>query len=169
MHEVGVVGAGLMVTGIAQVAAQAGLQVRLCDVTDEILQRSMTKIRGGLERMKERDQLADAVEDVVGRITPTIDLQSYRESDFVIEAIDEDGGKKSSLFGRLNEICRADVILASNTSSLSITTLAAASQRPDKVVGMHFFNPVPAMELVEIVRGLATSDDTQKCLRSARR
>jgi 3-hydroxybutyryl-CoA dehydrogenase len=149
-----------MGTGIAQVAAQVGLQVRLNDLTEEILQNSMSKIRRGLERRKERGELEDEVDAVLRRIIPTLDLQTYTESDLVIEAIDEDEAKKCTLFAQLDTICAPHVVLATNTSSLSITKIAAATQRPAKVVGLHFLNPVPAMPLVEVIRGLATSEET---------
>jgi 3-hydroxybutyryl-CoA dehydrogenase len=149
-----------MGSGIAQVAAQRGLPVRLNDLTEDILQRARGNIRRRLVRLKERGELEDDVESVLARITTTRDLHTYAGSDLVIEAIDEHEGKKCDLFAALDSICADHVILASNTSSISITKIAAATQRPDRVAGMHFFNPVPTISLLEVVRGLATSEAT---------
>lgn len=160
MQNLGVVGTGLMGTGIAQVAAQAGLQVRINDLREEALQAAIARIRRGLERVQERGNLVGDVETILGRIIPTTDLQTYAMCDVVIEAIDENAERKCALFAQLDTICAADVVLASNTSSISVTKIAAATQRPAQVVGMHFFNPVPSMPLVEVIRGVATSEAT---------
>jgi 3-hydroxybutyryl-CoA dehydrogenase len=149
-----------MGAGIAQVAAQVGLQVRLNDLTEEALQGALARIRRGLERRRERGELEEEIDTILGRITPTRDLPTYAQSDLVIEAIDEDEAKKGALFAQLDAICAAPVILATNTSSISITRIAAATQRPANVVGLHFLNPVPAMPVVEVIRGLATSEQT---------
>ena len=160
MHNLGVIGTGLMGTGIAQTAAQAGLQVCLSDIREEALQRAVTTIRRGLERLQERGRLEGDVETILSRIRTTTALQDYAASDLVIEAIDENEERKSALFAQLDGICAAPTILASNTSSISITKIAAATQHPERVVGMHFFNPVPVMQLVEVIRGVATNDAT---------
>ena len=160
MHNIGVIGTGLMGTGIAQVAAQAGLQVGLSDIREEALQRAVATMRRGLERLQERERLEGDVETILSRIRTTTALQDYAGSDLVIEAIDENEERKRALFAQLDGICAAPTILASNTSSISITTIAAATQHPERVVGMHFFNPVPVMQLVEVIRGVATNDAT---------
>jgi 3-hydroxybutyryl-CoA dehydrogenase len=149
-----------MGTGIAQVAAQTGLQVCLSDIREEALQRAVANIRRGLERLQERGRLEGEVEAILGRIRTTTALEEYAASDLVIEAIDENEERKSALFAQLDRICAAPTILASNTSSISITKIAAATQHPERVVGMHFFNPVPVMQLVEVIRGVATNDAT---------
>ena len=160
MQEVGVVGTGLMGTGIAQVVAQAGVRVRINDMREDALQAALKRIRSGLERLQERGKLADSVDAVLTRITPTTDLRTYASCDLVIEAIDENEERKRALFAQLDTICAPEAILASNTSSISITKIAAATGRPAQVVGMHFFNPVPVMPLVEVIRGVASSEAT---------
>jgi 3-hydroxybutyryl-CoA dehydrogenase len=158
MQELGVVGTGLMGTGIAQAAAQAGVQVRINDVREEALQAAITRIRSGLERLQGRGRLEGSVDAILARITPTTDIRTYAACDMVIEAIDENEERKCAVFTQLDTICAAETILASNTSSISITKLAAATRRPSQVVGMHFFNPVPVMPLVEVIRGVATGE-----------
>lgn len=160
MQQLGIVGTGLMGTGIAQVAAQAGLQVCLSDVREEALQAALKRVRSGLERIKERGKLGEDVAVVLARITTSTDLQPFASCDMVIEAIDENAERKCALFTRLDTVCAPQAVLASNTSSISITKIAAATTRPAQVVGMHFFNPVPAMPLVEVIRGVATSATT---------
>jgi 3-hydroxybutyryl-CoA dehydrogenase len=160
VHTIGVIGSGLMGSGITQVAAQSGLQVRLNDVNADALQGAITRIRKGLERLRDRDRLKGDVDTILTRIHPTTDLQEFAQSEVVIEAISENENLKRSLFAQLDDLCAPHTILASNTSSISITNLAAATCRPECVVGMHFFNPVPAMQLVEVTRGIATSDTT---------
>jgi 3-hydroxybutyryl-CoA dehydrogenase len=160
VHHIGVIGSGLMGSGIAQVAAQAGLQVSLNDTNADALHGALTRIRTGLERLRDRDRLQGDVDTILSRLHLTTDLQEFAQSDVVIEAISENEALKCTLFAQLDEICAPHTILASNTSSISITNLAAATHRPKCVVGMHFFNPVPAMQLVEVTRGTATSDPT---------
>ncbi len=160
MHNIGVIGSGLMGLGIAQVAAQSGLQVRLNDANADALQDAITRIRKGLERLRDRDRLDGDVDTILTRIHLTTDLQEFAQSEVVIEAISENEDLKRGLFAQLDDICAPHTILASNTSSISITNIAAATSRPEYVVGMHFFNPVPAMQLVEVTRGIATSDTT---------
>jgi 3-hydroxybutyryl-CoA dehydrogenase len=160
VHNIGVIGSGLMGAGITQVAAQSGLQVYLNDTNADALQGAMTRIRKGLERLRDRNRLEGDIDTVLTRIHPTTELEDFAQSEAVIEAISEREDLKRALFTRLDAICAPHVILASNTSSISITNIAAATNRPECVVGMHFFNPVPAMQLVEVTRGIATSDNT---------
>jgi 3-hydroxybutyryl-CoA dehydrogenase len=147
--------------GIAQVAARAGLPVIMCDVTDEFLNRGLSAMDKSLQRDVDNRRLApEEKQQIISRIKPTKELADLQDSGFVVEAVTEDLTLKLDLLRRLDQIVRADVILASNTSSISITKLASATSRPDRFIGMHFMNPVPAMMLVEIIRGIATSDQT---------
>jgi 3-hydroxybutyryl-CoA dehydrogenase len=158
---IGVVGAGQMGRGISQVCATAGYRVLLLDVTDPALTEALSKIRGGLGRAVERGTLTDhQAGAVLGLIHPMVQLDRLRDVQLVIEAIPEDLALKQELFCELNRVCRPPTVLASNTSSISITKLGAASGRPDRVVGLHFMNPAPVMRLVEVVRGLETSEQT---------
>jgi len=158
---IGVVGAGTMGNGIAQVAARAGFDVVMRDVRDEFLQRGMSAIDKSLQRDVDKERLtSDEKQAIIGRVKSTTDLASLSTATLVVEAITEDAGVKSNLFRELDQITSPSTILASNTSSISITKLGAATSRPDKVIGMHFMNPVPVMKLVEVIRGLATSDET---------
>ncbi len=158
---IGVVGAGAMGGGIAQVAARSGCRVILRDVKDEFLERGMKAVNSSLQRDVDKERLsADEKTQIVGRIETTTEWSALAAADFIIEAIIEDTKTKSDVFRTLDELAKPGAILASNTSSISITKLAAATRRPDKVIGMHFMNPVPVMKLVEIVRGIATSDET---------
>jgi 3-hydroxybutyryl-CoA dehydrogenase len=161
MKNVVVIGGGTMGNGIAHAAAASGFEVSLVDVSDSILQRAVTTITSNLQRGVDKGRMTPEERDaVVGRIRPTTDMQSIGGADIVIEAIIESLEAKTSLFARLDEITGPDTILASNTSSISITRIASATKRPDKVIGMHFMNPVPVMTLVEVIRGMATSDET---------
>ncbi|MEW6543072.1 MAG: 3-hydroxyacyl-CoA dehydrogenase NAD-binding domain-containing protein [Nitrospirota bacterium] len=158
---VGVVGLGQMGSGIAQVAASAGWGVLCCDVSDASLQSGMQKIRDGLKRAVEKGSLTpDRITPILARLRTTGRLDDLAEAHLVIEAAPENRQLKADLFNRLGQLCKPETVLASNTSSISITQLGAASGRPDRVVGMHFMNPVPVMRLVEIVRGRETSDET---------
>jgi 3-hydroxybutyryl-CoA dehydrogenase len=162
-----VVGAGLMGSGIAQVAAQAGWTVTLRDVTDGALAGARRSITGSLDRFvaKERISRADA-DAVVGRITTTTDLESVADADIVVEAVFERLDVKTEVFTALDRICKPDAVLATNTSALPITQLAAVTGRPESVVGTHFFSPVPMMKLCELVRGRKTSDETLAAARA---
>lgn len=163
ISTIGVVGAGTMGNGIAHVAARAGLQTILCDVAEEFLSRALKTIDKNLQRDVDKERLtADGKREILSRITLTTDRAALAPADFVVEAVTEDETVKLDLFRELSRITRDDVILATNTSSISITKIAAASNRPDRVIGMHFMNPVPVMKLVEVVRGLQTSDETTK-------
>jgi len=158
---IGVVGAGTMGSGIAQVAIQSGFKVVLRDIEKGTLDKAMDRISKGLTKGVEKGKLTEAdKEAMLKAITPTTDLAVFKDCDFVVEAAIEDYGVKRSLFLELDRICRPEVVLATNTSSLSITRLATNTKRPDKVIGMHFMNPVPLMQLVEVTRGLATSEET---------
>jgi 3-hydroxybutyryl-CoA dehydrogenase len=161
IQTVAVVGAGTMGSGIAHVFARAGFSVLLCDVEQRFLDRALAAIRANLGREAAKGKLAEAeIEPTIGRITPTIDREPLAAADFAVEAASERFEIKSEIFRALDRILPATAILATNTSSISITKLAAQTRRPQSVIGMHFFNPVPVMALVEIVRGLATSDAT---------
>ncbi|MBI4489431.1 MAG: 3-hydroxybutyryl-CoA dehydrogenase, partial [Deltaproteobacteria bacterium] len=162
-----VIGAGQMGSGIAQVAAQSKFQVFLNDVEQRIVVGAKGRIQKQLERALEKGRLTpEEMEAILGRITISADLSPAQEADVVIEAVIEKEAVKKDVFEKLDQICPSKTILASNTSSISITKLAAVTQRPDKVVGMHFFNPAPVMKLVEIVRGYLTSEETIGIIRS---
>jgi 3-hydroxybutyryl-CoA dehydrogenase len=156
-----VIGAGLMGSGIAQVAAQAGWQVVMRDLDQAAGQRGLAAIRGSLDRFVAKGTLpAEQVAPILERITPTTELDPVAEADIVVEAVFEQLAVKQDVFRALDRICRPDAVLASNTSAIPISQIAAATGRPESVVGTHFFSPVPMMKLCELVRGLATSDAT---------
>ena len=162
-----VVGAGTMGNGIAHTAAAAGFDVTLIDVADDLLQRALKTISGNLQRGVDKGKMAAAEKDaVLGRIRTATDVARIGAADVVVEAIIENLQAKLDLFARLDAIVPPETILASNTSSISITKIAAVTKRPDKVIGMHFMNPVPVMTLVEVIRGIATSDDTYQRVES---
>jgi 3-hydroxybutyryl-CoA dehydrogenase len=164
---IGVVGAGTMGNGIAQVAARAGYDVILHDVRDEFLDRGFAAIDKSLQRDVDKERIsAEEKRGIVSRIRRTTDLAAFSEASFVIEAVVENLGIKTEIFKSLDQITPPGAILASNTSSISITKLGAATKRPDKVIGMHFMNPVPVMKLVEVIRGIATSDETYERVRT---
>ena len=162
MSEIfGVVGSGTMGNGIAQVAARAGFQVVMRDVAEDFLARGMRSVDKSLQRDVDKERLtAEAKQSIVGRIRTTTDLADLRDAFIIVEAVTEDLQVKTEVFKALDGITNGNAILASNTSSISITKLGAVTKRPDKVIGMHFMNPVPVMKLVEIIRGAATSDET---------
>jgi 3-hydroxybutyryl-CoA dehydrogenase len=161
VRQLYVAGAGLMGAGIAQTAIACGYEVSLRDVEDAVVARGADNIRKRLDRLVQKKEL-DAVtrESAMARLHPTTSLEAAGRADFVIEAITENFDAKRELFKRLDSICKPETILASNTSSIPITRIAAVTQRPDRVIGMHFFNPVPLMKLVELTRGRDTSDAT---------
>ena len=164
---IGVVGAGTMGNGIAQVAARAGYNVVMRDVREEFLERGMSAVDRSLQRDVDKDRLSYAdKQSIIGRIKTTTDLAAVSDATIVIEAITENQVVKTELFNDLDHLSASSTILASNTSSISITKLGAATDRPDKVIGMHFMNPVPVMKLVEVIRGLATSDETYERVRA---
>jgi len=165
-ETIGVIGAGTMGNGIAQVAARAGYSVIMRDVSEEFLHRGVQSIHRSLQRDIDKERLNETEKrEIVGRITPTTDIQQLSEASFVIEAVTENLDVKTEIFKSLDRITDAQTILASNTSSISITRLGAATARPDKVIGMHFMNPVPVMKLVEVIRGIATSNETYERVR----
>jgi 3-hydroxybutyryl-CoA dehydrogenase len=158
---VGVLGAGQMGNGIAHVFAQHEAQVRLYDVLPDQTEKALKTIGKNLGRQVEKGLIpAEDIPAILGRIAVVKDLGGFADCNLVVEAVSENEALKLDLFGKLDETVNREAILATNTSSISITRLAAATKRPDKVIGMHFMNPVPVMQLVEVIRGLATSDDT---------
>jgi 3-hydroxybutyryl-CoA dehydrogenase len=160
IKKIFVVGSGLMGGGIAQVCAQAGYSVTMMDIDEEMIKKGMKNINWSVSKMVEKGKVEGSVEEIVGRITTTTQLEEAKDADFVFEAVFENPEIKAKLFSELDEICPADTILASNTSAIPITDIAVATKRQDKVVGTHFFSPVPMMRVVEIIRGLKTSDQT---------
>lgn len=166
IERIGVVGAGTMGTGIAQVAAQAGYEVRLTDMAPAAIERAVAAIAAALARLVERRRMDEAErERILEHIQPA-DLDDVARAPLVIEAVFEDIAVKAQVLRQLDAAAPAATVLASNTSTLPITELAAATERPDRVIGMHFFNPVPVMKLVEVVRGLRTSDATLETVRA---
>jgi 3-hydroxybutyryl-CoA dehydrogenase len=161
LQRIGVVGAGTMGNGIAQVFAQAGFDVRLVDAASGALDRARSSIEKSVAKLVEKGRLTAPERDgALQRLSTGTNVDLLADSDYVVEAIFEDKQAKQSLFARLDQLTRPDVILASNTSSISITTLGAATNRPDRVLGMHFMNPVPLMALVELIRGQSTSPES---------
>ena len=167
IRVVGVIGAGQMGSGIAQVVAQSGYSVVLQDVSEAFLETGLRRIQQSLERLQKKGTLnEEQVKEVRGRIRNTLDLAEMKDAQIVVEAATEDLNIKDEIFRRLDAVAPADTILATNTSSISITRIAAVTGRPDKVIGMHFMNPVLVMELVEVIRGLATSAETFQCVQA---
>jgi 3-hydroxybutyryl-CoA dehydrogenase len=161
IKTIGVVGAGQMGNGIVQVASQSGFRVVMSDIADSFVQKGLNTISKNLDRMVEKGKInAQAKNEVMGRIKGTIQIKEMAEADFVVEAATENETLKLNIFKELDQACRKEIILSSNTSSISITKIASVTQRPSQVIGMHFMNPVPVMQLVEIIRGLQTSQET---------
>ena len=161
IKTIGVVGAGQMGNGIAQVAAQSGFRVMMSDIADSFVQKGLGTISKNLDRMVEKGKIpSEKKGEIMGRIRGTIQVKDMAETDFVVEAAIENESLKLNIFKELDQVCRKEIILSSNTSSISITKVASATQRPSQVIGMHFMNPVPVMQLVEIIRGLQTSQET---------
>jgi 3-hydroxybutyryl-CoA dehydrogenase len=165
IETIGVVGAGAMGSGIAQVAARAGYKVILRDVKDEFLQRGMATVDKSLQRDVDKERLKEEEKRaIMGRIRTVTEMEALTDAELVVEAVTEDVNVKRDVFRQLDELTKPQAILASNTSSISITKLGAATKRPNQVIGMHFMNPVPVMKLVEIIRGIATSDETYQAV-----
>ncbi len=163
VKTVGVVGAGQMGSGIAQVVAQAGIPVLMNDISEDACQRGLRAIRRNLDRMIQRGRFKlEERDEILARIRTATELDAMASADFVIEAAVENEDVKIGILQKLDKLCGPEVIFASNTSSISITRMGARTSRADKVIGMHFMNPAPAMKLVEIIRGLATSEDTYR-------
>jgi len=166
IQTVGIVGAGTMGNGIAQVAAVAGFKVVLIDVTDAALAKGVAALTGSLERLVSKDKLeASARDAALQRIETSTDYARLSEADIVIEAATENVELKNRILKQIEGAARADAIIASNTSSISITSLAATLATPERFIGMHFFNPVPLLQLVEVIRGVQTSDETAAAVR----
>jgi 3-hydroxybutyryl-CoA dehydrogenase len=166
IQTIGVIGAGSMGNGIAQVCASAGYQVIMHDRTDEYVQRGLDTIRTSAGKFVEKGKMtAEDRDAILGRITTTTNLADMARAELVIEAVFEDFDVKKDVLTRLDEVVGPDCIIASNTSSISITKLAAVTWKPERVIGMHFFNPVPLMQLVEIIRALQTSQETYEAIR----
>lgn len=161
IQSIGVVGAGTMGNGIAQAFAVAGYPVVMTDISQAAVERGLKTVDGSLERLVKKEKMtAEAKAAAMGRIHTSTDIGALSSADLIVEAATENLGLKLEVFGKLDALARPEAIIASNTSSISITKLATATKRPSQVIGMHFFNPVPVMQLVEIIRGLQTSDDT---------
>ena len=161
MEKIFVLGAGTMGAGIVQAFAQKGYQVIVRDIKDEFVERGIAGINKGLSKQVAKGKMTEETkEDILSRISGTTDMSLAADCDLVVEAAIENMKIKKEIFAELDSICKPETILASNTSSLSITEVASATKRPDKVIGMHFFNPAPVMKLVEIIRGMATSQET---------
>ncbi len=166
IRKIGVIGAGTMGNGIAQVFAQSGFDVYLRDIKTEFVERGVANIERNLKRMVDKGKLpADVADSAKKRINSGLELDGLKDADFVVEAVIEDLATKQELFRELDKLVGPEVVLASNTSSISITKLAATTSRADRFIGMHFMNPVPVMKLVEIIRGIATSDETYELTR----
>ena len=167
IRTIGVIGAGQMGNGIAQVAAASELYVLMNDIADSFIQKGLSMISKNLDRMLEKGKISSQrKEEIMGRIRGTVQMDAMAEADFVVEAATENEPLKLTLFKNLDKICRKEIILSSNTSSISITKIASATQRPSQVIGMHFMNPVPVMQLVEIIKGLQTSPETFQTVKS---
>ena len=165
LQNIGVIGAGTMGNGIAQTCAIHGYNVVMQDISDDVVQRGLGSIQKSLGRLLSKEKISQGDHDqALARIQTATDISAMSDCDLVVEAASENMDIKMEIFSRLNEICPEHTILASNTSSLSLTRIAAGSGRPDLVVGMHFFNPVPLMALVEVIRALQTSDDTYNAI-----
>jgi 3-hydroxybutyryl-CoA dehydrogenase len=161
INKIGVVGAGQMGAGIAQVSAMNEFSVILNDISETFLDRGMQSIKKSLSSLSKKGRITeDEKNAALGRIETTVELNAFQSADYVVEAVIEDENLKLDVFRQLDEICQPGVILATNTSSIPITRIAAATKRPSEVIGMHFMNPVPLMKLVEVIRGLSTSDET---------
>jgi 3-hydroxybutyryl-CoA dehydrogenase len=164
---IGIVGAGTMGNGIAQTAARAGYDVVMCDVKQEFVDRGVAAVSKSLDRFVKKEEITEEDKNnILRKIKPTTNLEDLKDCFIVIEAATENFEIKKEIFTKLDAVTSADCILASNTSSISITKIAAVTSKPEKVVGMHFFNPVPLMKLVEVIRGIATTDETYEVVKT---
>jgi 3-hydroxybutyryl-CoA dehydrogenase len=162
----GIIGAGTMGNGIAQTAATAGYDVVMCDIQEDFVKKGLSTIDKSLDRfVKKETMTAEQKNEILGRIKTTTNLEDLKDCFIVVEAVIENFEVKKQLFQKLDEITSPETVFASNTSSISITKIAATTKRPDKVIGMHFMNPVPLMKLIEVIRGIATSDETYEKVR----
>lgn len=160
-EKIGIIGAGTMGNGIAQTAASKEIDVVMCDINEEFVERGVSNISKSLDRFVKKEKITeDDKNSILGRIQKSTDLQDLSDCSLIVEAATENFDIKKTIFETIDEVTSEDTILATNTSSISITKIAATTKRPDKVIGMHFFNPVPIMKLVEVIRGIATSDET---------
>jgi len=165
MKKIGVLGTGTMGAGIIQILAQNGYEVVMRARRESSVEKGLATVKKNLDKMVAKEKItAEAAEEIYGRITGSTDINIIADADLIIEAATEDMESKKALFAELDKLCKPEAIIATNTSSLSITEIAAATGRPDKVIGMHFFNPVPAMKLVEIIKGLTTSEETKTAI-----
>jgi 3-hydroxybutyryl-CoA dehydrogenase len=164
VKKITVIGAGTMGNGIAQTAAISGYSVTMTDVVQEAIEKGKATIKGSAEKLASKGIITEEQKDAALNVSTSLNLQAAKTADLVIEAAVEDVEIKCQLFSRLDQIAPKKAILASNTSSISLTKIAAATSRPDKVIGMHFFNPVPLMKLLEVIRGIATSDETTQTI-----
>ena len=162
IKETFIVGSGLMGSGIAQVCAQAGIKVFLTDIGQEILNRALKNIAWSVGKFIEKGKVTESLETVMGRIRIGTDWVTASQANLAIEAVFEKLELKKEIFKKLDEVCGAETIIASNTSAIPITEIAASSKRPDKVLGLHFFNPVPMMVVVEVIKGVRTSEETMQ-------
>ena len=165
MKKIGVLGSGTMGAGIVQVLAQNGFEVVLRARRETSVEKGIATVKKNLDKLVAKEKMtAEAAEEVMGRIKGSTDIAIIADADLVIEAATEDMEAKKALFAELDALCKPEAIIATNTSSLSITEIASATNRADKIIGMHFFNPVPAMKLVEVIKGLATSEETKETI-----
>lgn len=165
MKKIGVLGTGTMGAGIIQVLAQNGYEVVMRARRQTSVDNGLATVEKNLDRLIKKEKITEADKaEIMGRITGSIDIEIVKDADLIIEAATENLEAKKALFAELDALCKPETIIATNTSALSITEIAAATNRPDKIIGMHFFNPVPAMKLIEIVKGLTTSDETRETI-----
>ncbi|MDD4376829.1 MAG: 3-hydroxybutyryl-CoA dehydrogenase [Eubacteriales bacterium] len=165
MKKIGVLGTGTMGAGIIQILAQNGYEVVLRARRESSIEKGLARVNKNLDKMVAKEKItAEAKEEIMSRVHGSTDINIVADADLIIEAATEDMEAKKALFAELDQLCKPEAIIATNTSSLSITEIAAATGRPDKIIGMHFFNPVPAMKLVEIIKGLATSEETKNTI-----
>ena len=164
---IAVIGSGTMGNGIAHVFAVSGYQVKLVDINNDVLEKAFNAIRKNLERQLKKEIInGNEMNDILNRINTSINLKDVADADLIVEAVNENIDLKKNIFKELDSICKKDSVIATNTSSISVTEIAAVTNRPENVIGMHFMNPVPVMKLVEIIRGLATSEETYQKVKS---